>query len=112
MTVMGRLDGGTDVALPFTTVVPSEVLVTGLFDSGDLAASPQRTIYIWIEFVKNPDSMRTSSSIQIETMTKDNELIDKVDTGLAVTPNQPRGIADITMQAEPNVVHQLSAYAF
>ena len=109
---MGNRFGQTTETLDFTVTGNNEVIVTGLFDDGDQAPGTDSEIHIYIEDVKNPDSMRTSSSIEISTMTLNDELIDKISSGLTVTPREPRGIGDIKIYGAPDTVHKLSTYTF
>ena len=102
---MGNRFGQTTETLDFTVTGNNEVIVTGLFDDGDQAPGTDSEIHIYIEDVKNPDSMRTSSSIEISTMTLNDELIDKISSGLTVTPREPRGIGDIKIYGAPDTVH-------
>lgn len=73
---MGNLGSAAPRDLDFTVTGSNEVIVTGLFDDGDFVPGADSEIHIYIEDVKNPDSMRRSASIEISTMTQNDELID------------------------------------
>ena len=112
LVVQGSVSGGGLVTLTGTVPGSNQVLASGLFAGAGVLASSNPTISVTVYPVTTPNSIRTSASVSVNTADSAGNQIDMIDSGLTVTPTQPRGISNAIITPSPYTVQKPATYSF